>query len=522
MTPPEPMVLDDVVDTSGEWHRLSRRMLLIHPVSELAKAIPGLLALLVAGSSSGHGGLWGLAGACLVLLAALTRWMTTRYRITPERLQLRKGLLRRRTMDVPLDRVRTVDVTAHALHRVLGLAKVVIGTGTSDRRGRGGLELDGLPAASAASLRAELLHRSVVRAGDIGQPAQDLSTPQREYEIVRLDTSWIRYAPFTLSGALTAAALIGFAWRIDQEARVNLSKVGPLRDATRHLRANPIWVDALELSLLIIVFIALASTIGYVLSFWNFRLSRHPGGSLHVSRGLLTSRATSIEATRLRGVEVSEPLMLRAVGGARCIAIATGLRVGRGAERGGTVLLPPAPRAQALRVAGESLETWQPFSAALIPHGPAARRRRHLRAGSGAAALTAVAGGIGWLAGGSAWGLVAGGALFPAAFALAADRYRGLGHAQAAGFMVSRYGSIVRRHSAIADGAIIGWNMRSTIWQRRAGLTTLVATTAAGRQGYRIPDIAPAVALAFGEAAVPGLLSQFLSNSPGGGSRPHG
>jgi putative membrane protein len=100
--------------------------------------------------------------------------------------------------------------------------------------------------------------------------------------------------------------------------------------------------------------------------------------------------------------------------------------------------------------------------------------------------------------------------VIPAAAALAADRYAGLGHASAAGYLITRYGSVIRRQSAVSCTAIIGWNMRATVWQRRAGLTTLVATTAAGRQHYPIPDVAVAEAVRVGQRAVPGLLEQFL------------
>ena len=89
-----------------------------------------------------------------------------------------------------------------------------------------------------------------------------------------------------------------------------------------------------------LVAVVVASTVGYALAFWDFRLTRHPGGTLHVTRGLITTRATTIEERRLHGVEISEPLLLRMVAGARLIAIATGLRVGRGAERGGSLLAP--------------------------------------------------------------------------------------------------------------------------------------------------------------------------------------
>src|SRR5262249_7068448 len=130
----------------------------------------------------------------------------------------------------------------------------------------------------------------------------------------------------------------------------------------------------------VVVFTVIASTIGYVLTFWNFRLSRHGSGTLHVRRGLLTTRNTTIEERRLRGVELSEPLLLRSVHGARVLAIATRLRVGRGSDRGGSILLPPAPRAVAASVAATVIGDPDPLTVALLPHGPRARVRRFTRA----------------------------------------------------------------------------------------------------------------------------------------------
>src|SRR6266536_3394270 len=122
------------VDRTG-WRRLSPRMLAVHPVQELPRALPALLGLVAVGNGRGHGQLWSLAGVGIVVGLAMMRWVTTTYRITPDQVQVRRGLLRRRLLTVPRDRVRTVDVTAHALHRALGLARVIVGTGQSDRRG---------------------------------------------------------------------------------------------------------------------------------------------------------------------------------------------------------------------------------------------------------------------------------------------------------------------------------------------------------------------------------------------------
>jgi putative membrane protein len=48
------------------------------------------------------------------------------------------------------------------------------------------------------------------------------------------------------------------------------------------------------------------------------------------------------------------------------------------------------------------------------------------------------------------------------------------------------------------------------VFQRRAGLTTLTATTAAGRQGYDVQDVEVDEALSVAEALLPGLLDPFL------------
>lgn len=473
-------------------------MLIIHPVVELARALPALVGLLLAGQSSGHGSRWSLIATVAVAGAGTLRYFTTRFRVTPVQIQLRHGLFRRRTVAARLDRVRSVDVTAHPLHRVLGLSRVVIGTGTSDRKGHPALTLDGLRAADAARLRSELLHREPVAAGE------------DESELFRLPAAWVRYAPFTLSGAVSALAIAGFAWRLISEAHVDPDRFGPLHALERHLITAPIWQDVVEVTAVAIGFVAVASTAGYVLAFWNFRLTRHAGGTLHVTRGLVTSRATSIEESRLRGVELSEPLLLRAVGGARTLAITTGLRVGRGAERGGTMLMPPGPRAAAQRIATDVVGDARPFTAPLLAHGPRARRRRYVRAVGATVTLVATAALIWWLAALPIWAWLILAVLVPLSVPLAADRAASLGHALVGDYLVTRRGSLVRRRAVLARAGVIGVTVRSSVFQRRAGLVTLIATTAAGRQGYRVQDVPAAQAIRIADTLLPGLLNDFV------------
>jgi len=506
------------------WRRLSPRMLAVHPVMELRRLIFPLLAVAI-GLRSGNGadgGWWALGIGVLGIGLGFLRYFTTSFRITPTHVQVRRGLLRRRVLTVPRDRIRTVDVTSNVLHRIFGLARVTVGTGQTDTK-NDGVKLDGLSAAAAENLHRELLHRPAVevslqsgqglrQGGGTGVQTQQPAAAPAETVLAKLDPAWVRYGPFTLSGLVAIGVLFGLGSRLVNEGHVNLTKIGYVHDSLDYLGKRPLPVAVLLVAAVVVVFTVIASTVGYVLTFWNFRLSRHDSGTLHVRRGLLTTRDTTIEERRLRGVELSEPLLLRSARGARVLAIATGLRVGRGSDRGGSILLPPAPRAVAAAVAGTVIGDANPLTVALAPHGPRARRRRFTRAGTVSTILVLIA--LAFVLFGDApwsvfWSALV---LLPLGALLAMDRAAALGHTLTDDWLVSRHGSLARRRYVLRTDAVIGWNLRTSFFQRRAGLTTLVATTAGGHQRYAVLDVPDAEALRVARTAVPGLLDQFLAD----------
>lgn len=499
-------VPDAAVDTPEVgWQRLSARMLLVHPVIELGRALPALVGVFFA-SGRGSNVLPSVVVAGVVTVFAIARWFTTELRITAEQVELKQGVLRRRSLATRRDRIRTVDVTSHLLHRLLGLSRVVVGTGTSDRKGRDRLVLDGLTAQAARSLRDELLHGRGVTSRTVS--AETVDNVPSTVELARLERRWVWFAPFTLSGVVTGLLVWGFVWRLQGDG-VDVLSSGPLHSVAHHAERMSTLAIVVVVVLAALAFVASTSLAGYVLAFWNFRLVRHESGTIEVTRGLLTTRSTSIEERRLVGVHVSEPLLLRAVGGGRLLAVATGLRVGRGAERGGEALLPPAPVRAVTHVARTVLDT-DAVDAHLIAHGSSARRRRFTRALGGALLLLAAAV-VGRLTGGSSWPVGAAVVLVLAAPLLARDRYANLGHAVHDGYLVVRAGSLVRRRTLLRADAVIGWNVRRSWLQRRAGLATLVATTAAGRQAVVATDVPWAESLELAGAVTPGLLDPFRS-----------
>ena len=516
------------VDDQIPWRRLAVGMLLVEPLRELIRFIPLLIALIFAGRAGASGPPWGLIGTVAVIALGIVRYLTTRYRITPTVIEVRKGLLSRKHLTVPRDRVRTVDISAHPLQRMLRLMKVQIGTGTSGHRHES-VDLDGLPATFAMSLRAELLHRA--RRQSDGRPASpqhvataslpdasgattgaaiDAAIDVVETEIIRLDPRWIWYAPATLSGVVTGLAVIGLAWRVLNEAQLNPADIGVVSTTLDHLETTPVWLDVLQVGIAVVLLVTALSVAGYLLTFWGFRLTRHQGGTLHVTRGLLTTRATSIEERRLRGTERTEPLLLRAVGGARLSAIATGLRAGRGATRGGEVLLPPAPRHVVVTVEATVLRTTAPGGAQLLPRGPAARRRRYTRALTVTGAVEVALAAWWWFGRLPAWVVLASLFALPLAALLARDRFTGLGHAVVDGHLVTQLGSLVRRRAVLDETGIVGVTLRRSWFQRRNELTSLIATTAAGQQKYAVPDLDDAAALRLALQLLP-VTGQFVT-----------
>ena len=527
---PQPTVAPPAPPTDGHvleipWRRLNARMLIARPLSDLVRFIPGIAVLFVLGHAQGNDW-YALIGVGVALATGVYRWFTTTFRITAQLVQVRSGLVNRKTLTVPLDRVRTVDVTAPFLHRLLGLARVSVGTGQSDRR-NDSLRLDALSAEEADRLAGELLHRQrqvaaeeaqetglpaapVAAAGPApaGAPAAAAAPAAVEVDLARFDPAWIRFGPFTLSGLLTVLVVLGFVSRYI--SYIHVQTLPGVQAAEQQAAQGGLIAIVVIAALLLIVVAVLLSTIGYVVAFWGFDLSRQAEGTLRVRRGLITTRSVTIEERRLRGVEVSEPLLLRAVRGARCIAITTGLRVGRGADRGGSVLLPPAPREVAVRVAADVIRDAQPLAAPLRPHGPVAMRRRFTRALLVGAVLCALLILGERLAGLGVGFWIASLAVLPVAALLAWDRGRSLGHTVQDRWLVVRIGSLIRRTSVVSCDGVIGWNLHQSFFQRRLGLVTLSATTAAGRQRYTAQDVSLREALVTCEEGLPGLLDPFL------------
>lgn len=499
-------------ETQG-WRRLDPRMLAVHLVQEPIRFLPVLLGIFILGSANDHQNSWWEYAALPAILAfAVLRYLTTSYRISGGQIELRKGLLTKQVIATPADRVRTVDVTSPPIHRILGLAKVELGTAGA---GKERITLDSLRVDDARHLREELIHLRNVTVPDVppsGEPYA-IDAPTRrpvdaeatETTLLKLDPRWVRYAPVTMTGIVSALALFGFL----NQFLTRILERGVVSDAVDKIDEYSWWLDGLVLFLVLVALVTALAMIGYVLQFWRFTLTRHSGGTLHVTRGLLTTRESSIEEKRIRGLEVGEPLGLRLFRGGRMHVVTTGLS--KKEDRRGTAwLVPPAPRAVVERVASAVLDDQEALDAPLTQHGPAALRRRWVRAIVPPVLFVLLFLGATLLWQWPVVFLIASVTPLLVAPWLARDRYAGLGHHLTPTHLVVRSGSFVRRRDVLQRTGIIGWTVSSSWFQRRVGLTHLIATTAAGKQSYTAYDIDEGQAVALAHQVDPELVGQFL------------
>lgn len=501
--------------------QLSPRSMVVGPINQLKSILlPILLGLVVGGFNP-----WLLAATAMtvigLLAGGLVTWKTLRYEVGEERIEIRKGLIRRSRRTIPLERIRGVDVTSTLLHRMLGVAVVRIEAAAGSAGESEDGKLDAVTAEEADRLRGVLLHRKAVLTGraesdseggeeqaDADAHAADGSIPgTREPEDATvthftMPRSWYLYGALSMGYLLTPFVVLATLFGMVQQSMGQMA-TGFFVD----------WVASSDRSFL--TFFAVASVgvlvflmpvfavVSYALTHWGFTL-RDRDGSLIAERGLFTRRSVTLEKRRIRGYELQDNPLERTRGAVGLRAIVTGL--GDAATR--AVLLPVGPRSRVEPVVDRALGL---FRAPLTRHPRAALVRRLIRSVLPFAAVAAVAAAfdVTWLA-------VTAGVLALLGIPLGIDRYRSLGHGYDGERVSVRSGSLSRSQATVERSAVIGWTWTQTLFQRRSSLADLQVTVGAGAGGYTAQDASIGESVGFAARITPEMVRPFLAHEGDG------
>jgi len=476
------------------WQRLSPGMLLVHPVHEVLRQLPLLIGSLVLGSATGNP--WWVAPALVLSVAfGVLRWFTTTYRIASDEVQLRSGVLQRTVLSLPLNRIRSVSTDARLLHRVLGLTVLTVSTG-QEARGDSEFILDAVAAEQVPRLRAILLADSLA-------VAEQAATPGRV--LARWHPGWLRYSPLSFTGLAMILAAVGIASQAGGDGALRNSPLAQsVLDVAQRFGGT---ATAAAIGIVVLVASVVLSVLRSLVTYGNLLL-RRDAELLHLEHGLLRVRENTFDMRRLRGGTLREALLVRALGGARLDAVMTGVN-GAGES---SLLLPPCPAATAQAVMADLIANSDAVTGPLRKHGPAATRRRWTRA----LVIPAVLALVGVLVEAPVWLWVAWAGLTVCLALLAADRSRSLGHRVSGGWLVARSGSLERRRDCIAGAGIVGWTLRQSWPQRRAGVATLIAATAAGVKRYELIDVPVELAWSIAAGASPWVAHNRWAQRPDG------
>ncbi|MDT0302993.1 PH domain-containing protein [Streptomonospora wellingtoniae] len=499
-------------------YRLSPLTLVTAPLNYLRNYLVPVLVALIAGTYSFNPWMLGGAAAAVatMLLSGLFTWYTVRYQVGAERLEIRRGLIGRSHRSIPLERIRGVDISAHLLHRALGLAVVKIEAAAGGEGSEEG-KLDAVTAPEAERLRRVLLRRRAYLRGDSGvqraegaddapaRVAAEGEEPDTEVYFT-VPASWYLYSVLSLGYLLTPfvalATLVGVLGQGlggGAAERAGDLAVG-IYERASEMAVSLLVAGAVLAALLLLLAMPLFAVVSYTVTHWRFTLRRR-GDALIAERGMLTRQSVTLERRRIRGHELADNPLERTRSAVRLRAIVTGL--GQAATR--AMLMPIGPRSRVEEVVERALS---PFRGRLARHPRAALGRRLFRAvtpfavAAAASALLAPP----WVAGVFALLALLG-------VPLGIDRYRSLGHGDDGRQVSVRSGSLRRVQAVVVRDAIIGWTWKQTLFQRRVGLADLELSVGAGSGGYSAIDVGFAESAGFAHVVTPEMVRPFLEGA---------
>jgi putative membrane protein len=333
----------EVATAAPEWQRLSARIVWVDLVISVLSVLPAFIVIWVFDLESGASQIWPLLGLAafgvLGALLDLVRWIVTRFRMTDSHVELRTGIVVRQHRTIQRDRIRSVDVTAKLRHRVARLRVVTIGAGQQTAAGEAALPLDALSVDDARSLQQVLLRGpgateewaeprpdEAVRdepgpaegeraeQGPAGASGTTHPTDEPIRVFARFEPTWFIYNMFNVWAFVMAIGLLwGALWLLDT---VGIDLVGYTVGLVDWTALG--WIGT---ALIAVVVVGALGAIGlgvvYFLENWNLELARVRGSDgtlLRTRKGLFTTREVNRDENRIRGAQISEPVLWRTPG----------------------------------------------------------------------------------------------------------------------------------------------------------------------------------------------------------------
>ena len=289
------------------WHHLHPAMLWF----EAGRILRRLLVPLIIGGvavSRREGGLRGfiVVSGIISVFGFVSRYLSFRYRLTPDSIELREGIFTRRQRNIALARISHINTHQNALARFIGVMRLDIET-----------EGGGAPEASFAALSLGAAEQIRQHIGNVP------SVPEGEhivYEASLRDRALAGATTLQLGG-LVAMALL--AWRYTR--RLNGEEGPESAEPPAFLSNVTAFFDELLVSISASPALIVLSIAALLLGIWGlsivlsivrwhgFRVAEH-GNELQLQSGVLSRSRTVIARDRTQAVEIRASLVRNVLG----------------------------------------------------------------------------------------------------------------------------------------------------------------------------------------------------------------
>lgn len=467
----------DIQERAGidrPWRRLHSSSLFINLLPQTwrtAKGIWPLLVLLVVGGQGGPGS----AGVDLSLVLAffalsvsrtVVHFMTLRYRIEAGKLEIKSGLLNRRSRVLDPYRIQNMELVQNPFHKLTGLVELRIETaGDASTEGL----LSALSADEAQGLK-EALERLARKRRGLSETTEEEEASQT---LLTMGVPEVLAYGFSQRRVGTVALLFA----------VGMEGLSLLDPYTTQQVAGDLSVSWL-IGAVILAFSGtwLFSGGQSLLRHFGFRLTLR-GETLVTAEGLLTQRRVEIPQGKVQLVRIDEPFLRRQMGYGTALIETAALGMADGNARAAEGVVPMVEQ----EMLGELVQqvspaiSVDPWTTPLNPAHPRALYRAVIAGLVRAAALAVLIGGLmhpwGWLA------LL----LLPLSVPAAWLDWKKQGWLITERSVISRRGYFTRRTWIIDRNKIQSVHMEDSPLMRWHGLTAVVVRVAGSQ--IQLPDI---------------------------------
>ncbi|WP_022797244.1 PH domain-containing protein [Bavariicoccus seileri] len=306
-------------------------------------------------------------------IIAVVKYFTQTYQITDDQIILYTGILNRKEINIPYDRIQTIKKRQWFFFKPFGLIQLLIETaGGQDGKAEGNF-----PAVKEDVLNTIEAHRyktansitpvdSIAETTDstltdsISESSDDSSAAAPEVISQEISYSHMisdsQIVWFSLTDLGIIALLLAFFAFVDDF--IPESWFSSLTDYTNELLTHGIWI-VLGLGIIALLILSLISIARNFFRYYNFKSSR-AGDYLVIEKGLFERSTQTIPVSKIQGITVEQQLLHKLLGLASVELLIAGSQAKENAEGDDATfyLLPIIPEKQLQNVLASLLPEW--------------------------------------------------------------------------------------------------------------------------------------------------------------------